>query len=236
MMPYVSNADREHALWVTLREAVEHIEEVEHCSFRAAWDQLRAAIGDQAVMVRWGDVSLELSTIHDGHYIVDDDVPPNNKWFWKSARAIFVGTGCLLDDPACRAKNTRLKLIREGTLRYRPVLIQREAVERIWPIANETAEPQRPTTDQIGDAEESPSDSDNSHGPFRFAKDEKVCQLVREMYADPANVRPNLNEAWDLLKGKLEPLGVTRERLHPILKKAEFADQRNKRGQRKRKK
>ena len=55
------------------------------------------------------------------------------------------------------------------------------------------------------------------------------------MYADPANLRPNENEAWNLLKGKLPP-GVTRKRLGTILKQAEFAGQRYKRGQRKRKK
>jgi hypothetical protein len=152
MMPYVSKSAEERAKWMTLCEAVAHIEIVERCSFRVAWDQLRDAIGDQAVMVRWGDVSLELSTIRDGHYIEEDDVPPNNEWFWTSARAIFVGTGRVLDDPACRAKNIRLKLIREGELHYRPLLVRREAVERIWPIAGETAKPHAPTVNLTSDA------------------------------------------------------------------------------------
>ncbi len=129
-MPYVSKAERD---WMTLREALAHIKTVEDCNLRAAWGQLREAIGDQEVKVRWADVTLELSTIGPGHYLEEDDVPPTAGRFWKTARVIFSGMGRVLDDPACRSKSIRLKLIREYRLHYRPLLVLREHVEKNWP-------------------------------------------------------------------------------------------------------
>ncbi len=41
--------------------------------------------------------------------------------------------GRVLDDPACRSKSIRLKLIREYRLHYRPLLVLREHVEKNWP-------------------------------------------------------------------------------------------------------
>jgi hypothetical protein len=236
MMPYVSNADRERALWMTLREAVVHIATAEHCSIRIAWAQLRDAIGDHEVLVRWANVSLDLSTIDEGRYIEEDDVPSNDKHFWKSARAIFTGGGSVLDDPAHRWKDDRLKLIREGTLRYRPMLVRREAVERLWPRLDEGAEAS-PPTDQIRDTEDSSGVSDNevvSRAIDRKDVDEKVRQLIRELHAEHAHAIPNVNETWDLLKEKL-PSGVTRKRLFVFLNEPEF-DKRVPRGKRKRKK
>jgi hypothetical protein len=131
-MPYVSKAKRERR-WMTLREALAHIKTVEDCNFRAAWEQLGEAIGDQAVKVRWGDVSLELSSLGGGHYIEEDDVPPTQKRFWRSARVIFSGHGSVLDDPANRSEAVRLKLIRQYRLQYRPLLVLREDVLRHWP-------------------------------------------------------------------------------------------------------
>src|SRR5438128_2126476 len=118
-MAYVSRMERECARWMALREALAHIQTAEDCNRKAAWDQLRDAIADQEIPVRWGDVTLDLSTIGGGHYVEQDDVPPTNKRFWKTARAIFTGGGRILDDPACRSKSIRLKLIREDKLSYR---------------------------------------------------------------------------------------------------------------------
>jgi hypothetical protein len=228
MMPYVSNADRERARWMTLREAVEHIEEVEHRGFRAAWDQLRAAIGDQKVLVRWANVSLDLSSIDEGRYIEEDDVPPRERWFWKSARAIFTGDGRILDDPARHGKSARLKLIREGKICYRPVLVRRDAVEQIWPITTRSSEPEQATMDQIGDAEQSTGHS--AHRLFRSSTDEKIREEARKVYADPANNRPNVNEADQLIRLKLRD--VRSDRVMEILRELEFAKQRRKAGER----
>ena len=129
-MPYVSKAERERAGWMTLREALDHIQMTGDCNLRAAWDH---AIGDQEARVRWADASLDLSTIGDGSYVDEDNVPPTAEGFWKSARAIFTGEGSVLDDPACRSQSVRIKLIREGKLGYRRLLVLREHVEKNWP-------------------------------------------------------------------------------------------------------
>jgi hypothetical protein len=235
-MPYVSRAKRERARWMTLHEALAHIATVEGLALETAWDQLRDAIGDGEAAVRWADVSLDLSTIGGGHYVEEDDVPPSVKWFWKSAWVEFEGEGSVLDDPACRAKNIRLKLIREDELHYRPLLVRREAVERLWPRLDEGAEAS-PPTDQIRDREDSSSVSDNevvSRAIDRKDVDEKVRQLIRELQAEHAHAIPNVNETWDLLKDKLPP-GVTRTRLFVLLEEPEF-DKRVPRGKRKHKK
>jgi hypothetical protein len=132
-MPYVSKMAQERARWMTLREAVAHIATADHCSFRAAWLQLRTAIGDQEVSVRWAGVRVENHTSDGDQYFAEDLGPPMTKRFWESARAVFIGPGCVLDDPACQSQRIRRKLIREGTLRYRGLLVLREHVEKIWP-------------------------------------------------------------------------------------------------------
>jgi hypothetical protein len=236
-VPYVSKLAEERAKWMTLREAVAHIKAADRVSRRAAWDQLREAIGDQTVAVRWADVTLEPSTMLEGHYVEEDDVPPTSRQFWKLALIKFAGGGRVLDDPACRGSSVRLRLIREGTLHYRPLLVRREPVERLWPRLDKGAEESSPT-DQIRDTEHSSSLLDTAVIPRTIDReevDEKVRQLIRGMQTEHALAIPNLNESWDLLKDKLPP-GVTRKRLFDILKEPEFAQMRVKRGQRKRRK
>lgn len=208
---------------MTLREALAHIEMVEGCSLKAAWDQLGEAIGDHEVEVRWPH-----TLTRTGAYDDEDIGPSTDKRFWKSARVIPTGGGKILDDPACRAKDVRLKLIRAGELHYRPVFVRREAVERIWPTANGTAEPRLPTADQIGDAEELASHS--AHRLFRSSTDEKIRQEARKVYADPANDRPNVNVADRLIRLKLPD--VRSDRVMEILREPEFAKQRRKAGER----
>jgi hypothetical protein len=234
-VPYVSKLAEERAKWMTLREALAHIEALDRVSPRAAWDQLREAIGDQAVAVRWADVTLEPSTMLEGHYVEEDDIPPTGERFWKLARIIFAGGGRVLDDPACRGSRVRLRLILDGKLHYRPLLVRREAVvERLWPRLDKGAEAS-PPTDQIRDTEDSSSVSDNAVVPRAINRkdvDETVRQLIRKLHAEHAHAIPNMNETWDLLK---ENLPVTRRRLFVFLKEPEF-DKRVPRGKRKRKK
>jgi hypothetical protein len=235
-VPYVSKLAEERAKWMMLREALAHIEVVDRVSPRAAWDQLREAIGDQAVAVRWAGVTLEPSTILEEHYIEEDDVPSTSRRFWKLARIVFFGGGRVLDDPACRGIRVRLRLILDGKLHYRPLLVRREAVEKLWPRLDKGAEAS-PPTDQIRDTEDSSSVSDNavvSRAIDRKDVDEKVRHLIRELHAEHADAIPNVNETWDHLQEKL-PSGVTRKRLRGLLKEPEF-DKRVPRGKRKRKK
>jgi hypothetical protein len=207
---------------MTLREALTHIGKAEHCSLKAASRQLGGAIADREVDARWPH-ALHLSGDWD-----DEDIgPPRDARFWRSARVVLVAGGSILDDPSCRTNHTRLQLIRNGTLHYRPVLISREAVERIWRIANKTAEPPRQTMDQTRYAEE-PHRASDAHGPDREALSERIRQRAREVYGDPANDRPNVNKAHELIKPDFP--GVRRTRIMEILAEDEFARQRKKPG------
>jgi hypothetical protein len=118
-MPYTLKMAQERARWMTLREALAHIEKAEHCSVKAAWRQLGEAVADREVDARWPHaIGLTMDDWDD-----EDIGPPRDIRFWKSARYIL-GVG---------GKHARLKLIREGKLYYRSVLIRRDDVERIWP-------------------------------------------------------------------------------------------------------
>src|ERR1700730_3635810 len=128
-MPYASKIAQESARWMTLREALAHIEKAEPCSLKAAWRQLGEAVADREVDARWSHaIGLTL-----GDWADAEIGPPRNIRFWKSARRIFIRGGVVLDDALSRKNSVRLQLIRENKLLYRPVLIRRDDVERIWP-------------------------------------------------------------------------------------------------------
>ena len=122
-----------------MAEAIVHVQNAEHCGKKEAWTQLRKAITDRAVAVRWADVSLTPLDDLPGQYVEEDDVPPTNKWFWMAAFIKFSGGGTILYDPARRPRSVQRKLFLDGELEYRPLLVFREAVHAIWPVAFSTA-------------------------------------------------------------------------------------------------
>ncbi|MGH7119133.1 MAG: hypothetical protein ACREFP_09140 [Acetobacteraceae bacterium] len=52
-MPYISNAAKERALGVSLREAVEHVRSTDGCSSEEALQQLRDALSDHQIPWMW---------------------------------------------------------------------------------------------------------------------------------------------------------------------------------------
>jgi hypothetical protein len=215
-MPYTSKMARERARWMTLREGIAHIEKAEHCSSKAARKQLGEAIADREVDARWPH-ALHLTRM--GDYEDEDIGPPRNMRFWKSARYILGGSGSILDDPACRPNHVRLKLIRENKLHYRSVLIRRDDVERIWPIAKGTANPRRPTAELTDGTEK--LDKPSAEPKPSIAQ---IREFARQVYADPAYNRPNEENFWDIIKVKLP--GASRILVRQIIKEPEFKSQR----------
>jgi len=138
-MPYLSKAERERVRWMTLADAISQIRKVESCEREEAWIQLRKAISDGGVAVRWANVSLEMSKVRPGEYVDEDDVPPTSKWFWATAWVRFSGGGRILEDPRQRPKSVQRKLLESGLLTFRRLIVLRTAVEAHWPVASTTA-------------------------------------------------------------------------------------------------
>jgi hypothetical protein len=76
------------------------------------------------------------------------------------------------------------------------------------------------------------SGSSTEKAPKGRAPKDKIRSELREIFADPKNDRPNDEQAWDLIRTKLD---VRRTRLREVLKEPEFADKQRRRGERKRK-
>jgi hypothetical protein len=72
--------------------------------------------------------------------------------------------------------------------------------------------------------------SHSAHRLFRSSTDEKIREEARKVYADPANDRPNVNVANQLIRLKLPD--VRSDRVMEILREPEFANQRRKPGER----
>jgi hypothetical protein len=183
-MPYTPKMAQERAAWMTLREALAHIEKAEHCSLNAAWTQLGEAVVDREVDARWPHaIGLTLGDWDD-----EDIGPPRDIRFWKSARYIL-GVG---------GKHARLKLIREGKPHNRSVLIRRGDVERIWPTASGMAEPQLPTESLSHGTEV----SQTSVAPRKPAKAAIREEVIRIFELRSSN-RPDENQLYHMVKEKL---------------------------------
>ncbi len=104
-MPYVRKAERERALWMTLREAATYIQEAERCDSVEALRQLKMAIADQQIAVRWADATDA------------KDQPATNPAFWQEVQLLLVQDG-FAPDPDWNI--------------LRPLLVHRETVTTIW--------------------------------------------------------------------------------------------------------
>jgi hypothetical protein len=214
-MPYTSKMAQERAGWMTLREALAHIEKAEPCSLKAAWRQLGEAVADREVDARWPHaIGLTLGDWDDA-----DIGPPRNIRFWKSARRIFIRGGVILDDPISRKNSVRLQLIRENKLHYRPVLIRRDDVERRWPRANGTAETRPPTVSLSHDTEPLPPTSARP----KYSEAE-IRKEIKRIYADASYNRPNLNRLYRIISDKFP--GASRSVVRQIAKEPEFTAER----------
>ena len=119
-MPYISKLDRERARWIKLTDALAHIQAAEKCDLDGAWHQLHAAIADEEVEAKWGDVWLDRPGGPSKFRVFRDGL--NNK-----------GTK-VLDTPGRMFVPRKLiaKARHDGRVKWRSVLVLSESVERIW--------------------------------------------------------------------------------------------------------
>ena len=152
---------------------------MDSCGRDEAWIQLSKAIADGVVPNRWADVSLGADT-GGGHYVEhyadEEDVPPTSRWFWASACYRFSGGGRVLDDPALDLKRFKLKLARTGDLEFRPLLVLREAVDAIWPVASNTIADVEPAVSRLDKTAGRPTNRDLVRKTLSAMRDER-CSM-----------------------------------------------------------
>jgi hypothetical protein len=127
----------------------------------------------------------------------------DSEYFLKS-QLLLIGTGFAPDSV-------------EGI--YRSLLVERSAVQELWPLSN-----QRPQHSHQADSRPAPQPRQQQ----RPASKSQIRQVLREIYADPTNDRPNEENAWKILKPML--LNAKRDRVREVLLEDEFASQRRPRG------
>ena len=165
-MAYVSKVAKDRALWMTPKEALAHVCEVERCRLEEAKLQIRLALADSKLILRWAD-SNPIRYYKSGRAKFGMDQPPNEpnalqnedhdwlkvKMDWESGRT---------HDPQAHFFNNlrRKDASRKGKSPKlwgdeRPLLLLKSSVEKQWPIsetvnddspAHHTGAPGRPTS------------------------------------------------------------------------------------------
>jgi hypothetical protein len=124
-VPYISDAKRERARWMTLKEAVAHVTEHDGCDRRSAWKQLRAAVGDRKILVRWED--QKPSHASQGGLLIPPDWPPEEGDRWEDTD----GAPHIWDWQRVPIRGA--KVFDPFTQRDRVLLLSRLDVQQIWP-------------------------------------------------------------------------------------------------------
>jgi hypothetical protein len=129
-MPYKSKAARERAHYLTFVEAVGHVCAVDQCDSESAVAQLLSAIIDNEVQPIWAD-AREFETSPAGRESL------GQRWiravFWSRERISLENGGMALDDGINTPDEVRKEAVAAGIIGYRPFLLKRADVLRIWP-------------------------------------------------------------------------------------------------------
>lgn len=227
-MPYISKTQRERARWVTLAEAINHIRTIENLTRDEAWHQLRTAIADNEVLWKWDEPAGVLRRENPSRSAKRSAVRPSrvpkqyNRFFWESAQIDFTNGGRVLDDVGQRCPPWLLSvMLRDGTVRYRPLLILREAVEKIWVTAPiKSAQPQEPNL--------ALEQNVNRAARRGVAALEAIRKAAIEVYKEAGGNPPNLPKAEQLVRAKVP--GASRTMILPILNEDQFSKLRRKPG------
>lgn len=192
-MTYVSRAERERALYVSAIDAADYICKIDGCSRTKAFRQLRIAAAD-------GEVRI----------VYDRDLKPlpATREFWQDVW-IQLSTGWVLDHLMRVDPEVTKAALRAGVIDYEPILVRREDLERVWPVAQRSLEPQ-PTG----------STTQPELPVRRPASEADIRNAARELYQQPGTP-PNQTKAEQLLMAKFP--GTSRDAfIRPILQAEEF--------------
>ena len=157
-MAYVPKAAKDRALWITPKEAVAHVCEVEHCEPTEAQDQILRALEDNEIGNRWGD-AIPVGYYKSGRAKFGGDSPlwGGDPYYWADA-IVNWDTGTTFDPrreninfdrraTATRAGRKPPKLLNEK----RPLLLLKSNVMKLWPTSNEIDHKNPPSPETVPD-------------------------------------------------------------------------------------
>lgn len=153
-MPYIPEAARRRAQWVTLRETVERVRRVDGCDEAAAHDQIRALLTDHPIAA-WDGPDLPM--LHADGTLVLTNWSGTSRAYWRGSPDDLplllasgrVGQALLMLAPRSAAF-WREAQIRDGKLfdpvarRWHALLLPRASVLKAWPPAPSAEAPTPP--------------------------------------------------------------------------------------------
>jgi hypothetical protein len=168
---------------MSLVEAAEHIRIAEDCDSMEALRQLKKEIGDGMVPVQWED-SQEPKDCPDPKHM-------------QASQLLLFGTGFAPDN---------------DDENYRPLLVERSAVQRLWPLSSNPTKGSAST--------DSTSTTQPKMSPRQKVDDDQILSAARNIYRERENDPPNMDEAEKLIRQRLG--GGKRDEIRKILKQEEF--------------
>jgi hypothetical protein len=214
-MPYQSKAERERPLWMTLVEALEHVQA--HLAHQGreelgALRQLRMACGEADIPLRWAADAPLPGIYQVGLPRLFSPVEvPTDPMFWDHALIFLTGNGWVVDQRFLFINEKDHSA--EHAPRPRELLLLRSRVLELWPLRSDAHEGVT-AKDQVGSA-------DQTSQP-RPATDEEILEVVRELYRQAGNDPPNQTLAEQMVRALFPPGTTKRDVIRPILKRPEF--------------
>ena len=163
-MAYVPKVAKDRALWITPKEAVAHVCEVEQYDSKEAKQQIVAALKDRVIETRWAD--SDPSAFKDPGIIINRDLGMSRD----GAQGTMIGHTIVSWDPGAarclnpdNKKQTSWLELRAGKLppekvyAERPLLLLKRHVMKLWPTKGSTT-PDTPPLVVSSKTPKSPSD------------------------------------------------------------------------------
>lgn len=189
--------------WISPADAIEYIGRAADCDRASAIAQMRTAIAGGDLGVRWADAEDE------------DDKPQINN-FWEQASFRLDHGGEVLHQAIkrtiCKAGESYTRVYDRGFPRFRPFFVSRDDLVACWPAQQVAPRPL------------------SANESVRCSTPEEIEACARKIYRDRAGDPPNMDEAERLIKQGLPR--AKRDTVRAVLRKPEFASQRRRSGQR----
>jgi hypothetical protein len=221
-MPYRSKVDRERPLWMTLGEALAHIQAhlvQGSCDQLSAETELRMACGEGEIPLRWAadppPQGLCFFESFGLHSLFAADEVPTSPLYW---RQVLIFGDRVVDQSF--SSLTEADSPPERAPRQRELFLLRSRVLELWPLRSDAHEGAS-AKGHSGSADQIP----RQQSP---ATEGEILNTVRELYRQAGNDPPNQTKAEQLVAALLP--GTKRDFIRSILQRPEFHNVRRKPG------